>query len=297
MTPSDSTIGVIGVGLMGHGIALNIQKAGYPLIILDHPGNQPVDDLVQKGAKVVGSAAQVAQDADVVILCVTGTPQVEDVLYRADGVLAGMRKGTVIIDCSTAIPSSTVKVAADVVAAGGRFLDAPMTRTPKEAAQGRLNLIVGGDAALYEACMPLFKSYAEHVVHAGPVGAGHQMKLIHNFVSLGMAAIVAEAAACAQLADLDPAMLVQVLGTGGGKGVVLDRMVPYILEKDSSGFMFSTANALKDMSYYTAMAEQAGVPNLAASAVKNLYQQATAQPGAQTAPALIDVLVEQGRAK
>lgn len=296
MTPSASSIGLIGVGLMGHGIALNILKAGYRLSILDHPGNQPVNDLVGLGVQVQKTAAQVAHASDVVILCVTGTPQVEDVLYREGGVLSGLRPGAVVIDCSTAIPTSTLKVAADVVAAGGRFLDAPMTRTPKEAAQGRLNLIVGGDRDLFDQCLPLFKSYAENVVHAGPVGAGHQMKLIHNFVSLGMAAIIAEAAACAELAGLDRQMLVDVLSTGGGKGVVLDRMIPYILQKDSSGFMFSTSNALKDMSYYTAMTQQAGVPHSAAEAVRNLYEQASANSQANTAPALIDVLVQQGRA-
>jgi 3-hydroxyisobutyrate dehydrogenase len=295
MTPSNSSVGLIGVGLMGHGIALNILKAGYALTILDHPGNQPIDDLLKLGVKVAQTPSQIAQSCNVIVLCVTGTPQVEDVLYRPDGVLAKLQPDTVIIDCSTAIPASTVKVASDVHAAGGQFLDAPMTRTPKEAAQGRLNLIVGGDAALFDACMPLFKSYAENVVYAGPVGAGHQMKLIHNFVSLGMAAIVSEAAACAQLSGLDPDMLVQVLGTGGGKGVVLDRLVPYIREKDASGFMFSTANALKDMTYYTAMADQAGIPHKAAEAVRVLYEQASANPEASTAPTLIDVLVQQGQ--
>lgn len=280
---------------MGHGIALNILKSGYSLTILEHPGNQAIDDLLELGVRVVHTPAQVAQASNVVVLCVTGTPQVEDVLYRADGVLAGLRVGTVVIDCSTAVPASTVKVAAAVTAAGGCFLDAPMTRTPKEAALGRLNLIVGGDRTLFDQCMPLFKSYAENVVHAGPVGAGHQMKLIHNFVSLGMATIVAEAAACAELSGLDPHMLVEVLAAGGGKGVVLDRMIPYILQKDSSGFMFSTGNALKDMSYYTAMADQAGVPHQAAQAVRGLYEQAAANPEAKTAPALIDVLVQQGR--
>jgi len=119
------TVGIIGVGMMGHGIATNIVKGGYALTLLDHPGNQPVDDLVAAGATRSDSAAAIARDTDVVILCVTGTPQVEDVLFRADGVLEGLTPGTIVIDCSTAIPSSTLKIAEAVSNAGGQFLDAP----------------------------------------------------------------------------------------------------------------------------------------------------------------------------
>ena len=145
----NSMIGIIGIGLMGHGIARNIAKH-HPLVVLDHPGNQPLDEIRAAGARVVARARDVAAAADVVILCVTGTPQVEAVLLGEGGVLEGLQPGAVVIDCSTAIPSSTDKVAQAVQAAGGRFLDAPMTRTPKEAHEGRLNLLVGGDKVLFD---------------------------------------------------------------------------------------------------------------------------------------------------
>ena len=132
-------IGMIGIGLMGHGIARNVAKH-YPLVILDHPGNQPLDELQAAGARIAHSAKDVAAAADVVILCVTGTPQVEAVLLGAGGVLEGLKPGAVVIDCSTAIPTSTERVSQAVAAKGGRFLDAPMTRTPKEAADDVLRL-------------------------------------------------------------------------------------------------------------------------------------------------------------
>ena len=286
----DKRIGLIGVGLMGHGIAINVARHGYRLAFLEHPGNQPVADLVAVGASPMASAAALAAASDVVILCVTGTPEVEDVLFRSDGVLAGLRPGMTVIDCSTAIPSSTVRIAAAVEAAGGRFLDAPMTRTPKEAAEGRLNLIVGGDRALFDECRPLLASYAENVVHAGPVGAGHQLKLLHNYVSLGFTAVLAEAAACARRAGVDSDVLLEVLAKGGGNGVVLERMRPYIEARDDSGFRFTIANALKDLGYYTAMAGEVGAARATAEAIRQTYARAAEDHAQSSIPELVDLL-------
>jgi 3-hydroxyisobutyrate dehydrogenase-like beta-hydroxyacid dehydrogenase len=271
-------IGLIGVGLMGHGIATNIAKHGYPLLALEHPGNQPLDALVASGVKTTSNAAELARAVDIVILCVTGTPQVEDVLYRDGGVLEGIR-------------SSTVRIANSVVEAGGRFLDAPMTRTPKEAAQGRLNLIVGGEPDLFEQCRPLLASFAENIVFAGPVSSGHRLKLLHNFVSLGYSAVLAEAAACAKRAGVDPAVLVEVLAKGGGAGVILERLKPFIEDEDSSGFRFSMANALKDLGYYVATTEELDAANATALAIRRTYALGVEQRGYQApVPELISVL-------
>ena len=286
----NTRIGLIGVGLMGHGIAVNIARRGYRLAFLEHPGNQPVADLLAIGARACASAAALAADSDVVILCVTGTPEVEDVLFRDDGVLAGLRLGTVVIDCSTAVPSSTMRVATAIEAAGGRFLDAPMTRTPREAAEGRLNLIVGGDRALFERCRPLLASFAENVVHAGPVGAGHTLKLLHNYVSLGFTAVLAEAAACAQRAGIESGVLLEVLARGGGAGVVLERMRPFIEAHDDSAFRFTIANALKDIGYYAAMATELDAARTTADAIRQTYARAAEGHAQSSVPELVDLL-------
>jgi 3-hydroxyisobutyrate dehydrogenase-like beta-hydroxyacid dehydrogenase len=260
-------VGMVGIGLMGHGIASNIVKHGHTLAVLEHPGNQPLDALKAAGATSFQSAAALAARSDVVILVLTGSPQVEAVLTGPGGVLEGLRPGTVVIDCSTAIPSSTVRMAQAVQAAGGRFLDTPMTRTPKEAAEGRLNLLVGGDAALLDECRPLLQCFAENISHAGPVGAGHSMKLLHNYVSLGTVALLSEAAACAARNGVAPAVFVDVLAKGGGGGTALERMKPFLLNHDSSGLRFSIANARKDLDYYNAMAADAGAAQAIAAAV------------------------------
>lgn len=260
-------VGMVGIGLMGHGIASNLVKHGHALAVLEHAGNQPLDGLKAAGVQTFQSAAALAARSDVVILVLTGSPQVEAVLTGPGGVLEGLRPGTVVIDCSTAIPSSTVRMAQLVQAAGGRFLDTPMTRTPKEAAEGRLNLLVGGDAALLDECRPLLECFAENITHAGPVGAGHSMKLLHNYVSLGTVALLCEAAACAERSGVAPEVFIDVLAKGGGGGTALERMKPFLLARDSSGLRFSIANARKDMGYYNAMAADAGAAQAIATAV------------------------------
>ncbi len=281
-------VGIVGVGLMGHGIASSLLRAGHQVSFLNHSGNQPVDDLLAAGATALNSGREVAQSAEVVILCVTGSPQVEAVLFEPNGVLAGVKPGCVVVDCSTALPSSTEKVAARVTAAGGRFMDAAMTRTPKEAAEGRLNLIVGAPKALFDETLPLLEGFAENIAHAGEVGAGHTLKLLHNFVSLGFSAVLAEATAASRKAGISDSALLEVLGAGGGGGVVLERLRPYIADNDPSGFKFSVANASKDLGYYHTMTEDLAVEGGIAEAVRNLYQSVEDQN--LPIPALISVL-------
>ena len=272
-------IGMVGIGMMGHGIATNVQKHGYELAVLEHPGNQPLDALKSGGAQAFTSAAALAARSDLVILVLTGSPQVEAVLTGPDGVLQGLRPGTVVIDCSTAIPSSTLRMADAVKAAGGRFLDAPMTRTPKEAAEGRLNLLVGGDAAGLEECTPLLKCFAENITHAGAVGAGHSMKLLHNYVSMGTVALISEAAACARHSGVNWDVFVDVLAKGGGGGTALERIKPYLLSGDPSGLRFTIANGRKDLGYYNEMAGDLEAEGTIAAAILSTLDGAATRAG------------------
>jgi len=293
-TPSQPAIGMVGIGLMGHGIARNLLRCGYQLTVLEHSGNQPLDELLATGASTSTSGVQLAANVDVLILCVTGSPQVEAVLLGQEGILEGLRPGTVVIDCSTAIPTCTERMAQAVAAAGGRFLDAPMTRTPKEAAEGRLNLLIGGDATLLDECRPILASFAEHITHVGPVGAGHRMKLLHNYVSLGFVALLAEAATSSARAAIDPQILVQVLTQGGGGSVALERLKPWLLEQDPSGLRFFMSNALKDLDYYRSMAMDSGSAHAIADGVQATYAWAAQEGGAQAlVPQLVELLTEK----
>ncbi len=287
-------IGMIGIGLMGHGIASNLVKHGHQLTVLEHAGNQPLDALLAAGVTTATTPKSVAANAELVILCVTGSPQVEAVLLGDDGVLAGLPPGATVVDCSTAVPSSTVKLAAAVQAAGGRFIDSPMTRTPKEAAEGRLNLLVGGDQEVFEFCLPVLRCFAENIAHVGAIGAGHRMKLLHNYVSLGCAALIAEAAACALGDGIAPEVFVDVLAKGGGGGAALERLRPFLLNGDPTGLKFAMSNAQKDLGYFTTMASDSGAAHRIADAVQATFDQAVGQGAANAfVPELIPLLQKQ----
>jgi 3-hydroxyisobutyrate dehydrogenase-like beta-hydroxyacid dehydrogenase len=287
-------IGLIGAGLMGQGIASNLLKKGYALTVLEHEGNQPLDALHAAGALTASGFAQMAQQSQMIILCVTGSPQVEQVLLASDGLLSVLRAGTVIVDCSTAVPASTERVAKAVLDAGGVFMDAPMTRTAKEAAEGRLNLLVGADADVLAQCLPVLRCFAENITHAGPVGAGHRMKLLHNYVSLGMATLLAEAGACAQRAGVPMETFVEILSKGGGGGAALERMKPYLLSQDDTGLRFTISNALKDISYYHQMASDIQADRSIANAIQTTLQSACdAGKGQSFVPQMVSAIAQR----
>jgi 3-hydroxyisobutyrate dehydrogenase-like beta-hydroxyacid dehydrogenase len=288
-------IGLIGVGLMGHGIARNLLKHGYKLTVLEHPGNRPVDELLSLGVSTRTTATDIARSSDVVILCVTGTPQVEEVLTATNGVLAGLQPRSIIVDCSTSIPASTIRMAAQVEAAGGRFIDAPMTRTVQHAHEGRLNLLVGGAREVVEEVRPVLACFAENIALVGSVGAGHRMKLLHNFVSIGFMSLLAEAAACAQRTNVPAEVLVDVLANGGGGGIALERLKPYLLSRDASSLQFFIANALKDINYYREMAQETNSAHEIADAVAATFARVVeAGAGQKMLPELVSCLADIG---
>lgn len=289
------SVGIIGVGLMGHGIARNILKKGFSLALLDHPGNQPVQDLVEAGARVCASIQEIAESSEILILCVTGAPEVEAVLLAPDGVLQNLRAGTIVVDCSTSVPATSKRMAQRLAEAGGYYLDAPMTRTAQHAHEGTLHLLIGGDQAVLEQARPVLEAFTEKLNHVGPVGNGHSLKLLHNYVSLGSIALIAEAAACAAHNGVDPQVFVDVLAAGGGAGIPLDRLKPYLLSQDASNLPFFMANAHKDLSYYVQMASDSESAQRIGLAVERTYDAAVQEGGARVyVPELVRVLRDAG---
>jgi 3-hydroxyisobutyrate dehydrogenase-like beta-hydroxyacid dehydrogenase len=286
-------VGLVGVGLMGHGIGKNVLAKGFELGVLSHRNRKPVDDLIAKGAAEAKTARELAQGSDLVIICVTGSPQVEEVVYGSDGLLAGIRKGLVIADCTTAEPASTIRIAADVAAKGGHFVDTPMTRTPKEAEEGRLALMTGGDKAVLEVIRPVLSCFADTIVHAGGVGAAHKLKLINNFIALGTAAVVSEGMTAAAKAGVDMQALKEVVVSGGGNSVMFERLIKIALSDDDSSAKFAIENARKDLGYYAAMTEKLPIASFIGGAVYQTYVLADVKGyGKRFIPRLVDLMGE-----
>ena len=286
-------IAFIGIGLMGHGIVGNLLKKGFAVTALDRPSTRPLDDLLALGLKTGDSIASLAANADIIFVCVTGSPEVEDVMLSPDGVLAGIKAGSVVVDCSTAEPARTIALAEKISAAGASMVDAPMTRTPKEAEEGRLNVMVGGNDDSIERVMPMLQAYAENIYRCGETGTGHKLKLIHNYLSLGNAALVAEAFTCAEKGGVDKDTFADVMMSGGGDSVVFRRLLPYMQDGDDGSFRFSVANGEKDLRYYVDYASGLNAPHHGASALHDIYKDALdAGLGDRSVPNLIDRMKE-----
>ena len=269
-------IGFIGVGMMGHGMAKNLVEKGFATTVLGNRNRVPVEDLLKRGASEGRNPADVAARCDIVFLCVTGSPQVEAVVYGADGLLSAARKGLVVVDCSTSEMESSDRIREAFAKAGASFADAPLARTPKEAEEGRLNAMVGADDATFAAIRPALATFCENIFHVGGPGAGHKTKLIYNFIAMGHAALIAEALIAGAKAGVDLENFAKVVSGGGANSGIFQLIVPKALAGDYGGLQFGLGLAQKDLRYYTHMTESLNLPSTMGEAVHQAFVQAAA---------------------
>lgn len=261
-------IGIVGAGMMGHGIAKNLVEKGFPLAVRGHRSRAPIDDLVGRGATEVKTNADLARASDIVILCVTGAPQVEEVMFGPEGVASAARPGTIVVDTSTSEPATTAKMREALAKQDVRFVDAPLARTPVEAEQGRLNTMVGADDATFAELKPVFAAYCENIVHAGPPGHGIVLKLINNFIAQAICTATAEALATAAKSGLSIRKLHEVISAGAVNSGLFQMIVGRMLEGgDLAGLRFTIVNATKDLRYYTHFTESMMIPSVMGEAV------------------------------
>ncbi len=287
-------IGFIGVGLMGAGMAKNIVTKGYPLVIMGHRNREPVERLKQLGATEAGTLRELAAQCDIVHLCVTGSPQVEALMHGPDGIFASGRKGLIIIDCSTSNPVSTLALAEAATAHGMIFIDAPLSRTPIEAEAGTLDTMVGADADTFAKVKPVLDCWAGNVVHLGPVGLGHKMKLINNFVAMGYAALFSEALGIARKAGLSKEQFHTVISSGRMRSAFYDTFMKWTMDGDENAHRFTISNAHKDMRYLSSLASEIGALHPIQAMVKNSFAAMEAAGQAQRyVPMLADFVATQ----
>ena len=289
MAADKQRIGFIGVGLMGHGMAKNLLAKGYAVTVVGHRNRAPVESLLAKGASEAQSPSEAAKTADIVLMCVTGSPQVEETVYKSGGLLEAARGGLIVVDCSTSEPDSTARIAADFAKRGATYVDAPLTRTPKEAEEGRLNVLVGADAATFEKLRPVLSAFAENVFHVGGSGAGHKTKLFNNFLALGFASLLAEALVGAAKAGVNLDALYKLVSAGPISNGLFQMIVPNALKGDFAQMKFAIVNAAKDLRYYTHMIESAGSTAFLAECIhQNLVQAVALGFGEKFVPSLIE---------
>ena len=247
-------VGFVGSsGLMGHGMSKHLLLKGYPVSMLARPGRPTtrLTDLLALGGTTTPTAAGLGASCDVVVICVTGGPEVDSVVYGANGLLAGItRPGVLVVDSSTNDPPSSAKVRADLAGVGAIFVDAPLTRTPAAAEAGKLNVMVGAEASTFASLRPLLGAYCEHIIHAGPPGHGLVLKLINNMVGQAITTATAEGLTTAAKVGLDLRALHQLMSLGSVNNLMFQFMLGTMLEggpNQLDGLKFSLSNAMKDV--------------------------------------------------
>ncbi len=283
-------IGFIGLGAMGSGMAANLVSKGWPLTVMAHRKREAVDRLKELGAAEAATPKAMALASDVVILCVTGSEEVQQLISGPEGLLMAA-KPLLLIDCSTSNPAITIKLAEELARQGITLVDAPLARTPKEAAEGKLDIMAGGSPEAIARAKPILEAFAARIVETGPAGTGHTMKLLNNFVSMGYSAIYSEALMIAAKAGLTPQVFDSVLRGSRMDCGFYQAFFEFVLHRDENAQRFAMANALKDMSYLASLAQALQAVNPVGAAVRNSFATAVASGHGQSfVPALSDVI-------
>jgi len=288
---SKPTIGFIGLGLMGGNMVENLQKKGYQLTVMDL-NKEAVAECVARGANAASSAKELAQASDIVMLCLTTSTIVEKVVYAEDGILAGIKEGSVLVDFGTSIPASTRKIGADLANKGVGMIDAPLGRTPAHAKDGLLNIMAAGDLETFNKVKPVLEEQGENVFHLGALGAGHTTKLVNNFMGMTTVCAMSQAFAVADRAGVDRQQLFDIMSTGPSSSPFMQFCKNYAVD-GVSDLGFSIANANKDLGYFLQMVEDLGTESkIAEGSSANLQAAFDAGMGNGNVPEILDYFLE-----
>ena len=280
-------IGFIGLGLMGGNMAECLQDNGFELVVMGR-NRDAVDAATARGAKEVHSPKELAELSDIVMLCVTTSEVVESLVYGDDGILAGIKKGAVLIDYGTSIPSSTKKIGGDLKKKGAGMIDAPLGRTPAHAKDGLLNIMAAGDKETFEQVKPVLDVQGENVFYLGSLGAGHTTKLINNFMGMTTVCTMSQAFAVAERAGIDRQQLFDIMSAGPSNSPFMQFCKNYAVD-GVSDLGFSIANANKDVAYFLELIKDLGTrAPIAEGTSANLQSAMDAGLGAGNVPEIFD---------
>jgi len=269
-------LGFVGVGLMGHGMAANLLKAGHQVAVIAHRNRVPVEDLVRRGAEEVETLADLPLGREAVFVCVATSEQVAAVVTALEPSLV---PGQLVIDTGTSDPEMTVALAGRLAERGVHLVDAPMGGGAQQAEAGQLASLVGGRREDYARVEPWIRCYSAVAVHMGPVGAGHRAKLINNLLALGQAALVIEAYRMARAEGLDWRKLFEINMGGAARSGSLERIMVPALAGDYRGYLFTLENSVKDMSYIVDFAAKGAHAHSLSQAIRAFFEDAVANEG------------------
>ncbi len=268
-------IGFIGLGIMGQGMARNLLEAGFDVTVWNRTASK-MAPLVDAGAQEAESPADVAARSDIVITCVSDTPDVEEVILGQNGVIEGVQEGALVVDMSTISPQATRDIAAKLSEKGVHMLDAPISGGSEGAEKGTLSIMVGGDAEQVERAMPAFEAMGKAITHVGDGGAGQTVKLVNQILVVINMWAVGEAMLFAQAGGLDLQKTLDAVTQGAAGSWMLSNRGPQVAERDwRPGFTIDLQQ--KDLRLVLEAADQMGVPALGTATVFNLYRTLQAQ--------------------
>ena len=254
---SKPVIGFIGLGLMGGNMVENLQNRGFELVVLGRKRAAVEAVLARGNAREAATPKDLAESSDIIMLCVTTSDVVESLVYGDDGLLAGIKPGSVLIDFGTSIPESTRKIGADLAAKGAGMIDAPLGRTPAHAKDGLLNIMAAGDKETFDKVKPVLDQQGENVFYLGALGAGHVTKLINNFMGMTTVCAMSQAFAVADRAGVDRQQLFDIMSTGPSNSPFMGFCKNYAVD-GVSDLGFSINNATKDLDYFLKMVAEMG---------------------------------------
>lgn len=251
-------VGFVGLGTMGLPMTKNLLKAGFEVVVVSR-SRGPIEAAVALGAKEAANPADLAAQVDVALTCLPMPETVEAVYLGENGLLAGARPGTILVDHSTVSPALNRKIFEAARAKGVHFLDAPVSGGPMGAEAGTLTIMCGGEPEAFAKAKPVFEAMGKVVVLVGPVGSGSVVKLINNLLVGVHTAALAEAFVMGAKAGIDSRVLYEILKHSTGHSYMMDRTVPLIQERDFAQ-RFAIDLLYKDMRIATQLAEELGVP-------------------------------------
>lgn len=285
-------IGFIGLGLMGGNMVENLQKRGFQVNVMDLSKDAVARVLDRGNATEFTSAKELAAASDIVQFCLTTSAVVEKIVYGEEGVLAGIKEGSVLVDFGTSIPASTRKIGADLAKKGAGMIDAPLGRTPAHAKDGLLNIMAAGDIDTFNKVKPVLEEQGENVFHLGALGAGHTTKLINNFMGMTTVTAMSQAFAVADKAGVDRQQLFEIMSTGPSNSPFMQFCKNYAVD-GVSDLGFSIANANKDLGYFLTMVEDLGSESLIAQGTStNLQAAVDAGMGNGNVPEIFDYFLK-----